>query len=53
MPRIDSTCRAICDLRKLSAIGFRDAEYVLAMRDREEDVVLQMAAELNNLFVMT
>ncbi len=56
----EARCRALTQLaeqfaikKKISANDFRDAEYILAMRNGKEDVVLQMAAELNHLFAMT
>lgn len=38
---------------KKSSYDFRDAEYILAMRDGKEHVVMQMAAELYHLLAMT
>jgi len=52
-------CRALAQLAKQFAIvekipadDLRNAEYILAMRDWEKNVVLQMTAELNHLLAM-
>lgn len=55
----EARCRALAQLaeqfaiiEKIPANDFRDDEYVLAMRDKEKSVVLQMAAELSHLLTM-
>jgi hypothetical protein len=56
----EARCRALARLaeqfsliEKKSSNDFRDAEYILAMQDGKEYVVLQMAAELNHLLALT
>jgi hypothetical protein len=39
-------------IEKITANDFRDAEYILAMRDGKENIVMQMAAKLNYLLAM-
>ena len=39
-------------IEKIPANDFRDAEYILAMRDGKENIVMQMAAKLNHLLAM-
>ncbi len=52
-------CRILAQLveqfqivEKISAKDLRDTQHLLAMRDEEENVVLQMAAQLNHLLAM-
>ena len=56
----EARCRSLAQLpeqfaiiEKKSSYHFRDAEYILAMRDGKEQVVMQMAAELNHLLAVT
>jgi len=55
----EAQCRTLAQLaeqfaiiEKIPANDFRDAEYILAMRDGKENIVMQMAAKLNHLLAM-